>query len=220
MEENIVGKIVENDNVYYLIKRSDSKICRKISRDELMKVNKILCEKYEAKHRNIDINSFINKKRKKSDSSDDNNLKDISSEETQRIHRTNKIKANKKIEYKQKIRPNPVQKKDFLINDKNKENKNKNIKENLFPKNNIKIYKEDINKFREGTLLTDFPKKIVNVGYKNRSEKKLYCLVEWEQKKDIEILDSIVESEKMKEQYPKLLVDFYESKLCFLYDDE
>ena len=220
MEENILRKIVENDNVYYLVKLKESKIYRKIARIELIKRNKKLCEDYESKHRNIE--PFINKKRKKSDSNGDNKSKDISSEETQRIHSSNKINVNKKFGPNPKNKSNPFQKKEFILNGKNKENiNNKSIKENFIPNDNndSKIYKEDIKKFRDGTLLTESPKKIVNVAYKNRSEKKLYCMVEWEQQKDIEILDSIVEYEKIKEEYPKLLVDFFESKLVFLYDE-
>ena len=44
MEENILRKIVENDNVYYLVKLKESKIYRKIARIELIKRNKKLCD--------------------------------------------------------------------------------------------------------------------------------------------------------------------------------
>ena len=107
MEENILRKIVENDNVYYLVKLKESKIYRKIARIELIKRNKKLCEDYESKHRNIE--SFINKKRKKSDSNGDNKSKDISSEETQRIHSSNKTKVNKKFGPNPKNKSNPFQ---------------------------------------------------------------------------------------------------------------
>ncbi len=71
---------------------------------------------------------------------------------------------------------------------------------------------------REGVLLEDIPKRILNVGYKNRNDKTLYCLVEWRQREAIRILDSIIETKKIKATYPNLLIDFYESKLVFLDD--
>ena len=96
-----------------------------------------------------------------------------------------------------------------------------NIKERIIPKNsNYKKFKEDIIPYeREGVLLTDKPLKILNVGYKNRTDKTLYCLVEWEQQQNINILESIVECDKIKKQYPLLLLEFYESKLIFLDGD-
>ena len=96
-----------------------------------------------------------------------------------------------------------------------------NLKLKILIININKNYKEDTIAFneREGQLLCDTPKKVLNVGYKNRSDKKLYCLVEWKQVAKVLILDSIVECERLKENYSNLLLDFYESKSVFL-DDE
>ena len=120
-------------------------------------------------------------------------------------------------------------KKDNILENKNHTShrkENKKLKENYIQQNNIennledkKQFKEGNKQFREGALLTDIPKRIVNVGYKNRIDKKLYCMVEWEQNPEIEILDSIVDYYKIKEQYSNLLLEFYESKLVFLYDE-
>ena len=94
-----------------------------------------------------------------------------------------------------------------------------NIKENITNNRNLKNYIRSNKLQREGYLSNDIPLKIINVGYKNRSERKLYCLVEWKQQENIRILDSVVECEKIREKYPYLLLDFYESKLIFLDGD-
>ena len=219
MEEKIVHKMEDNNIVYYLVKIKDSYLLKKISREELMKKNKKLIDEYELGKK--DINTFINKKRKNTDSNKDSSDNDLSSEETQRMHFNNKNKNEKKIESKLKSKL----KKELIIDNKKNNNFN-NIKEKVMNnKENIinkKNYKEDYLKLyeREGKLLVDKPKKILNVGYKNRSEKKLYCLVEWEQNEEyIRIIDSIIECDRIKKEYPYLLLDFYESKLVFL-DEE
>ena len=97
-----------------------------------------------------------------------------------------------------------------ILNGKNKikyyseksENKNETIKTKFFE--------------REGVLLEDTPVKIINVGYKNRNDKTLYSLVKWKQKENIKILDSIIENKKIRQIYPELLIDYYESKIVFL----
>ena len=97
--------------------------------------------------------------------------------------------------------------------DKNEKSINKN-KEVEIIKNNISSIYE-----REGTLLSDTPIKILNIGYKNRNEKKLYCLIKWKQKNGIKILDSIVEYEKIKKGNPLMLLDYFETTIFFLDGD-
>ena len=99
MAEKILNKFVENNIEYYLVKLKGSILPRRFSKEELMKRNKKLYEQFE--NINNKNNSLIKKKRKKSDSNDDNISKDLSSEETQRIHRKKKIK--KENEHKPKI---------------------------------------------------------------------------------------------------------------------
>ena len=57
----------------------------------------------------------------------------------------------------------------------------------------------------------------MNVGKKNKNDKKLYYLVKWKQTNDkIRILDSIIETNKINKKNPELLIDYYESKIIFL----
>ena len=223
MKEKIIGKLIEDNIEYYLVKSNQFLLPRRYSKDELMKKNKKLIDEYENK--NKDKNSLIKKKRKRSDSNDDDNYKDLSSEETQRIHRNKKIKKEKEIKNKSKEIISNIKRKDNILIKKNDESRNNKIEKMKEKNNNMnklefeKEFKEDNKQFREGVLLCDNPKKIVNVGLKNRSDKTLYCMVEWEQNPKIEILDSIVDYERVKENYPQLLLEFFESKLVFLYDE-
>jgi hypothetical protein len=106
-------------------------------------------------------------------------------------------------------------------NNNNKENKKIYKRQNSFDcnfsDNNDKNDFSMSSKFeRSGTLLEDIPVKILNVGTKNMNDKHLFCLVRWEQKsKDLKILDSIIDINKIKRECPKLLIDFYESKIIF-----
>ena len=89
----------------------------------------------------------------------------------------------------------------------NKENKNSSNKN----EKKTKCYE------RKGDLLVDSPLKILNVG-KFKNDNSLHCLVKWKQSNGIRILDSLVEAKKMKTTNPKLLIDYYESKIIFLDD--
>ena len=265
MVKEILYHTFENGVIYYLLKEGSSKICTKISRDELIKKDKNLCLEYEKKN---SIN--IDKKNENQDLNEENS-EDISSEETQRIHNNYKNKKKEKnideeadkkkgilqklLQKKRKIKiskENPISKNDKKIlninsniaqkpvsksisressnifneikipndmdkfsssDDKNEKSINKN-KEVEIIKNNISSIYE-----REGTLLSDTPIKILNIGYKNRNEKKLYCLIKWKQENGIKILDSIVEYEKIKEGNPLMLLDYFETRIFFLDGD-
>lgn len=219
MEGKILFKNEEDGIIYYMVKIKDSKIPIRISRDELIKKDRELVEKYE---KNSSI-PFINKKRKLQDKNDENYSQDNSSEETKHIHRYNKIIQEKNFYDKQNKKIN--NNREYIIKNNNNEIKSTSMnninKDRIIQNNNcFKKYNGNNKLFeREGVLSIDIPSKIINVGYRNRSERKLYCIVEWEQKENIKILDSIVECEKIREKYPYLLLDFYESKLIFLDGD-
>ncbi len=71
----------------------------------------------------------------------------------------------------------------------------------------------------KGDLSKDIPEKIINVGKINKSSKELYCEIKWKKGKDgIQKKNSIVKTSEIKELYPKMLIDFYESKIVFLKD--
>ena len=202
-----------------MVKMKNSSLPRRISREELIKRNSKLVEQYEKQYKKS-VNPFLKRKREAPDSIR-NNSEDISSDETQHIHHNIKIKKEKKISHSPGNKFNGIQQRIIPNNNKN-EFSFMNIHKDKSPPNitSIKTFKEDKKLFeREGSLLQDIPINVINVGYKNRSEKKLYCLVKWRQKENIRILDSIVECEKMKKEYPLLLLDFYESKLVFLDGD-
>ena len=216
MEAKILFKNEEDGVIYYMIKYKDSKIPIRYSRDELIKIDRKLVEKYE---KNCSI-PFINKKRKLPENNDENDSQDNSSEETKHIHRYNKINHEENFFGIQNKKLNINQSYIIQNNNINKEVSNmNNIKENINNNKNLKNYIRSNKLQREGYLSNDIPLKIINVGYKNRSERKLYCLVEWKQQENIRILDSVVECEKIREKYPYLLLDFYESKLIFLDGD-
>ena len=219
MEERILFEIPENNSVYYMVKMKESSIPIRILREELIKRNSKLVELYE-KQKEKSLNPFLKRKREAPDSNR-NNSEDISSDETQHIYRNTKIKKEKNFSHASNNKFSGIQQRIIPNNNKNEFSSMNIHKEKSLPNiNTIKSFKED-KKFyeREGSLLQDIPIKVINVGYKNRSEKKLYCLVKWKQKEKIRILDSIVECEKMKKDYPLLLLDFYESKLVFLDGD-
>ena len=216
MEGKILFKNEEDGVVYYMIKYKDSKIPIRYSRDELIKINRELVEKYEKNTSFL----FINKKRNLSEKNDENNSQDNSSEETKHIHQYNKINREQNFFGIQNKKLNINQKYIKQNNNMNKEVSNmNNIKENIRNNNDLINFIRSKKLQREGYLSNDIPLKIINVGYKNRSERKLYCLVEWKQQENIRILDSVVECEKIREKYPYLLLDFYESKLIFLDGD-
>ena len=219
MEEKIMFEIPENNSVYYMVKMKDSSLPRRISRDELIKRNRKLVEQYEKQFKKS-ANPFLKRKREAPDSNR-NNSEDISSDETQHIHHNIKNKKEKKNSHSPNNKFNGIQQRIIPNNDKNEFSFMNTHKEKSPPNITcIKSFKEDKKMFeREGSLLQDIPISVINVGYKNRSEKKLYCLVKWRQKENIRILDSIVECEKMRKEYPLLLLDFYESKLVFLDGD-
>ena len=213
MDEKILFKIEEGGIVYYMIKIKESKLPIRISRDELIKRNRALVEKYE---QNSSV-PFLNKKRKISGANIENTSKDNSSEETQHIHRYNII--NKEKNFIQKQNKNLLDNTKKII--QNKASTTNTNKESIIPNNNNskKLTSSYKIKERDGNISIDIPSKIINVGYNNFSEKKLCCWVQWEQQENIRILDSYVEYDRVRKKCPYLLLDFFESKIIFLDGD-
>ena len=72
-------------------------------------------------------------------------------------------------------------------------------------------------KHQKGELGKDEPQEIVNVGRIKKSDKELYCEIKWKRGiNGIQKENSIFKTRRVKELYPKMLVDFYESKIVFL----
>lgn len=213
MDEKILFKIEEGGIVYYMIKNKESKLPIRISRDELIKRNRALVEKYE---QNSSV-PFLNKKRKISGANIEDTSKDNSSEETQHIHRYNII--NKEKNFIQKQNKNLLDNTKKII--QNKASTTNNNKESIIPNNNNskKLTSNYKIKERDGRISIDIPSKIINVGYNNFSEKKLCCWVQWKQQENIRILDSYVEYDRVRKKCPYLLLDFFESKIIFLDGD-
>ena len=239
--EEVLSKIVLNDDLHYLIKFKGEKKHKLVEKNRLTKSEIKLCE-----------NILLNKKRKISD--------DIFSEKSKSIKKIKKGNIKRKDDLEKSKSPKKYKKRDNKKGDnesnnnsslssfsilkrnqkikkQNKENNNKysnknissdsdnsNISENKSKSENISESENEseseikkTQKYeREGVLLEDKPQKILNVGHKNRNDKTLYSLVRWKQSKNIKILDSIVENKKIRQIYPQLLIDFYESKIIFL----
>ena len=138
--------------------------------------------------------SFLNKKRKK-DNNSSNNIHSLK-------NKTMKIN-NDVINYDSSS---------SISENKRKEKYNKIENDS----NNSEIQTKDFE--REGFIYEDSPLKILNVG-KIKNDNSLYCLVKWKQTNDeIRILNSLVDTKKMRKRYPNLLIDYYESKITFLDD--
>ena len=196
--EEIVASILLNDKMNYLIRYRGDRIPMLVEEDNLTKSEKEACKKYEK--------SKLNKKRKKSD----NQFSEFSNQEIKKVF-DNDDNANSSIKSSVFSESNKKEKKKINKKEKNKENINENKKEKKSKNNGIKKLYE-----REGSLIQDVPLEILNVGLKNRNEKNLYSLVRWKQPANIKLLDSIVENNRIKKEYPNLLIDYYESKIIFL----
>ena len=189
--EEIITTVTINDKVSYLIKYKEQRLPQLKEEDKLTKSEKEACRKYDE--------TLLNKKRKKSDYSFsesikniyDNDKEDYENSSIQSSIFSNNYKKSKKKDKK---------------NEQNKENKSENKKNGI----KTKIYE------REGCLAQDKPLKILNVGYKNRIDHNLFSFVRWKQHGNIKLLDSIVENKKIRKEYPELLIDYYESRMVFL----
>ena len=162
-----------------------------------MKKTKLVNEKdlteSEKNHCEIFKKHFLNKKRFNMNSNSSNNIHSWKNK-TMEINHDNYDSSSSNFERIKKFN-----KKDEDKNDNNNEMKTKYFE-------------------RKGVLFDDSPLKILNVG-KIKNDNSLYCLVKWKQNKNgIRILDSLVDTKKMRKANSKLLIDYYESKITFLDD--
>ena len=196
--EEIVTSILLNDKMNYLIRYRGDRFPTLVEEDNLTKSEKEACKKFDE--------SMLNKKRKKSD----NQFSESSNQEIKKVF-DNDDNSNSSIKSSVFSESNKKEKKKINKIEKNKENKNKNENQKKSKNNGIKKLYE-----REGSLIQDIPIKILNVGLKNRDETNLYSLVRWKQPENIKLLDSVVENDRIKKEYPNLLIDYYESRIIFL----
>ena len=234
--ERIEDKYILNNTVNYIVKYKNRKICVSVTFDQLnkkeqkfiRKYEKLLNQKREKESNNCSkydsIMPQIKEKKYKKDGKSilpQNKKKKNKNEEESIIPQAKKMKYknDEESENSQSLSHHKIENK---FNKKYKDNNHKESKK-IYQKQNSFNYNFGNNndfsmssKFeRDGTLL-DSPLKILNVGTKNMDDKNLFCLVRWKQtNKDIRILDSIIDIEKIKKAYPDLLIDFYESKIIF-----
>ena len=117
--------------------------------------------------------------------------------------------------------------KDLVIKVKNNHRRRaqSNVKGIIFDKNfshhngrKMKEYLKE-NEPSEVELGKDEPLEIINVGRINKYNKELYCEIKWKPRDNgIQKDNTIVKTKEVKELHPKMLVDFYESKIIFLRD--
>ena len=220
--EEVTAKIELNDNLHYLIKFEGEKNHRLIEENKLTKLEKKICENIllNRKRKNSDDIGMKNSKSPKKYQKRNNKREDNESYNNSSSSSFSNIKVKqKKIKTQNKENNNIYSNKNLSSgNDSDSISENKSKSENII-ESESQSKKEKTKKYeRQGVLLEDTPKEILNVGYKNKNDKTLYSLVRWKQSKNIQILDSIVENKKIRQIYPQLLIDFYESKIIFLED--
>ena len=78
------------------------------------------------------------------------------------------------------------------------------------------IYNKVIKFVMEGNIEEDIPLKILSSKQNIKDPKDLLCLVEWEKRKDgTKPTNSQVRNSLIKQKYPYILLDYYESQLTF-----
>ena len=238
-----IEKTAFNDITYYIITFRGEKIGRLFEESKLTKSEKQICENILLKRKRKNSDNIYSEKSKSTKKSKKINIKRKDDLEKSKSSKKQKKTNNKKDDDESynnltissfsniKTKSKKYKKEYNKENNNRYNNKNSsseddsdNISENK--RKNEKISDSE-NKTesemkqtklfeRQGILLEDTPKEILNVGYKNRNDKTLYSLVKWEQYKNIKILDSIVENKKIRQAFPQLLIDFYESRIMFL----
>ena len=229
--EEIITSIKINDKLNYLIKYEGVKLPILVEEDQLSKYEKKLYQALLNKKRknsdSLSEKTSIKNEEEENDDDDDDDNNDGDDEDNHNLSITSSSHSIPKKETKKKKNKNEIKNVKRNKKEINKENKDRNkINEIFNGKNKMKYYSEksenksEIKKTkyleRPGVLLEDEPLRILNVGYKNRNDQKLYSLVEWKQQPNIRILDSVIENKKIRQTCPELLIDYYESKIVFL----
>ena len=210
--EKILEQIIIDNKIYYSVLLKGEKKTKVIEENLI----------FSKKEINDEFNKqFLNLKRKNISM----NRKDIKKKEMKEI-----VVKNEKIENNEKKSKNKI------INFKKGKSKpvhnylNKlELNEQVFlSQDNRKLnnrLKENENfteiKYEKGNLENDEPLKIVNVGRINKNDKSLYCEVEWKiSEKGIQKDNTLIKTKDFLIYYPKLLIDYYESKIIFMQEWE
>ena len=197
-KENIIS-ISENfiNNLkYYKIKFKDEKDAKSYFPSTISKKDVELCEKL-IKNNNIKL---LNKKRKSLNDSFDNDFHLFKENKNENSKESDDDSSSSilAIRYTENLKENLKTKSKELPKNISKENP----KQNDF-------------KSRKPDLLHDVPLRVVNVGKRN-GDPDLYCEVEWENGENNEKMENtIVSTKHIKQFYPHLLIDYYESKIIF-----
>ena len=203
--ENLLKRKRKNSDIIYLEKSKSTKKSKKTNikrKDDLEKSR--ASKKYKKRNNKKEDNESYNNLSISSFS----NIKTKSKKNKKEYNKENNNKYNNKNIYSEGDSDSDNLSYNKIKNEKKSESENNN--ENEREMKQTKLFE------REGILLEDTPEEILNVGKKNRNDNNLYSLVKWKQYKNIKILDSIVENKKIRQAFPQLLIDYYESKIIFL----
>ncbi len=225
--EYVEAKFTINDIVNYLIVYKGASLPKLVKENEMSNEEKRFCDNFWLNRKRKNSEENINKGSSKNHKSKKNNKKENKNKDKDSSNSSffsmSDIKNKKKNEKEKgkKLIKKECDKENYNENKINYyNNESKNASQN-YRKNEIKN-EEEGNKTkkyeREGYLLEDTPEEILNIGYKNKNDKTLYCLVKWKQQGKKRILDSIVENKKIREKFPQLLINFYERQIIFLDD--
>ena len=227
--EEVVGTLERNSTLFYIIKFSGMNLPMSVEENKLTEHEKKICEKSllnqkrkSQENTHSENSKSANKNKKRSNKKDNSSFNSSSLFNKKTKKKKNKKEQNleKENKYKYKYNKHNNNNNDSEIDNNSQRDNNDSIDNNERDNNsesNSKSEEPKTNKYeRTGVLLEDTPIKILNVGYKNRYDKNLYCLVKWKQSGKVRILDSIVENKKIKQICPQLLIEFYESRIIFL----
>ena len=211
--EKINRQIKLNNKTYYSVILKGETIPRIIednlihSKEEINQdiQNTFLNQKRENSSTSINIEKAKKLKKFKEIIIKKEKIKDNNETSTGRISYTMKKKyKSEKKNFVQKYQiKNNLNEKDFTLNEDYYDTKMTN--------NDVNVDAE------KGELGVDEPLEIVNVGRMNRTDKTLYCEIKWKMSKNgIQKDNTIIKTSDFLLFYPKLLINYYESKIIFM----